>query len=79
MCRSIVRLREGADLYGRAAMEAAALLRKVSGFRDPSPANREVFGCAVAEVALATSRLMGRLRIGGQATRPVLGPDTGGP
>lgn len=52
MCRSIVQLRkpEGAS---REELEAAALqfVRKISGFRVPSAANRAVFDRAVTEIA----------------------------
>ena len=66
MCRSIKTLREGSVLAGDEDVEAAALqfVRKVSGFRQPSPANSEVFDDAVEEVAAATRRLLDGLRIG---------------
>jgi hypothetical protein len=59
MCRSIVTLR-GAEPATDTEVEAAALqfIRKVSGMRTPSSANREVFDKAVADVAAATSRLL---------------------
>jgi len=65
MCRSIARLREGADIHDREEMEAAALqyVRKVSGFREPSRANREVFEEAVREIASATESLMSSLQV----------------
>lgn len=65
MCRSIVRLREGAEVFDHAAMEAAALqfVRKVSGFRAPSKANQEAFDQAVAEIADSTHRLLHALSI----------------
>jgi len=65
MCRSIIRLREGAEPFDRSAMEAASLqfVRKVSGFRQPSAANQEVFDRAVAEIADATERLMNDLTV----------------
>lgn len=67
MCRSIVRLREGSHIHGSEEMEAAALqyVRKVSGFREPSRANRETFEEAVAAVAVATARLMNSLVLRG--------------
>ena len=45
-------------------MEAAALqfVRKVSGYRQPSQANAEIFDAAVAEVAAVTNRLLKSLR-----------------
>jgi hypothetical protein len=65
MCRSIVRLREGAEIHDRAAMEAAAIqyVRKVSGFRQPSRSNQEAFDAAVRSIADATERLMDSLEI----------------
>lgn len=77
MCRSIHRLREGADLAGPVEVQEAALqyVRKVSGFSRPAAHNQAVFDAAVAEVADATSRLLRSLEIragapGGVATRP---------
>lgn len=60
MCRSIHVLREGADVAGDADITAAALqyVRKVSGYRHPSAANQAAFDEAVAEVALASRRLL---------------------
>jgi hypothetical protein len=51
-------------------MRAAALqyVRKVSGFRSPSPANAEVFDRAVAQVTAATEALLSDLRVGARAT-----------
>lgn len=65
MCRSIVRLREGAEVFDHTAMEAAArqFVRKVSGFREPSAANRAAFEAAVAEIADSTHRLLHALEI----------------
>ena len=59
MCRSIVTLR-GPDEATDEEVEAAALqfIRKVSGHRTPSKANRDAFDRAVAEVAAATRRLL---------------------
>lgn len=59
MCRSIVQLRrpEGAT---HEELEAAALqfVRKISGFRQPSAANREVFERAVTEIAASAHELL---------------------
>jgi hypothetical protein len=59
MCRSIVQLRrpEGAT---REELEAAALqfVRKISGFRVPSVANRAVFDRAVGEIADSAEALI---------------------
>jgi hypothetical protein len=70
MCRSIVRLRDGAEIMDRLEIDAAArqYVRKVSGFREPAVVNREVFEQAITEIAEATERLMGSLVIRG-ATR----------
>ena len=67
MCRSIKTLRppfteDVADDDLRAA--ALQYVRKVSGFRSPSPANAEVFDRAVAEVTDATRALLADLRVG---------------
>jgi hypothetical protein len=71
MCRSIVRLRDGATLAPRESAEEAALqyVRKVSGFRSPSAVNREAFDAAVAEIGDATTRLLESLVIGGRRAR----------
>jgi hypothetical protein len=59
---------QDAPTTGRAAtreeIDAAALqfVRKVSGYRSPSQANRVAFDLAVAEVADASARLLGALR-----------------
>ncbi len=68
MCRSIHRLRDGARIDDREAMEEAArqYVRKVSGFTKPARHNQEVFDRAVAEVTAATDRLMQGLQIRGQ-------------
>ena len=64
MCRSIKTLRGSENLpetpNGRAEIEAAALqyVRKLSGYRVPSRANKETFDRAVQEVADATQRLL---------------------
>jgi hypothetical protein len=63
MCRSIKVLREGAEPATPEEIRAAALqfVRKVSGFRQPSKANQEVFDGAVDEVAAVTERLLDSL------------------
>lgn len=50
----------------RADLEAAALqfVRKLSGYREPSQVNRDVFERAVTEVADAAGRLMDGLVVG---------------
>jgi hypothetical protein len=60
MCRSIKRLREGADVVPDDEIRAAALqfVRKVSGFREPSARHREAFDRAVEEVADSSKELL---------------------
>lgn len=62
MCRSIVVLR-GEEAATDDEVHAAALqyVRKVSGHRTPSRANREAFERAVDDVARATRRLLDEL------------------
>lgn len=63
MCRSIKQLRS-ADIPATEAEIAAAALqyvRKVSGYRVPSRANREVFDMAVSQIAQATAQLLADL------------------
>ena len=64
MCRSIKTLRGEPDLTHE-DVEAAALqyVRKISGYRAPSQANRAAFDSAVAEIADATQRLLDSLVI----------------
>jgi hypothetical protein len=60
MCRSIKTLRRYDEVATPAEIEAAALqfVRKVSGYRKPSPANAPMFDAAVAEIAARTSELL---------------------
>jgi hypothetical protein len=60
MCRSIKTLRHLDVVATDDEVEAAALqyVRKVSGYRAPSPANRDAFQAAVQEVAEASRRLL---------------------
>jgi hypothetical protein len=60
MCRSIMRLREGAQIAEDEEIRAAArqFVRKVSGFREPSKRNAEAFEAAVDEVASTSKRLL---------------------
>jgi len=60
MCRSIKRLREGAEVADDDEVRAAALqyVRKVSGFREPSARHREAFEGAVDRVAAASRELL---------------------
>jgi len=66
MCRSIKTLRGVAEPVADEDARAAALqfVRKVSGYRAPSPANRPAFDAAVDDVTAATLRLLGGLRPG---------------
>ncbi|HEX6844664.1 MAG TPA: DUF2277 domain-containing protein [Actinomycetota bacterium] len=60
MCRSIKRLREGAEVVPDDEIRAAALqyVRKVSGFREPTARHREAFEDAVDRVAVASKELL---------------------
>lgn len=60
MCRSIKQLRRSDGPPAGDEIDAAALqyVRKVTGYRAPSRANREAFEKAVAEVADATRRVL---------------------
>jgi hypothetical protein len=60
MCRSIKTLRDLDEPAGPDEVHAAALqyVRKVSGYRRPSPANEEAFNAAVDEIAAASARLL---------------------
>ena len=67
MCRSIVTLRPPyAEQVTADDIRAAAMqyVRKVSGFRTPSPANAAAFDQAVDTIAAATADLLGSLRVG---------------
>lgn len=60
MCRSIKTLRRPAQPATEQEIAAAALqfVRKVSGYRAPSKKNAEAFDAAVAQIALASRRLL---------------------
>jgi len=64
MCRSIKTLRGAEPPAGADETHAAALqfVRKISGYRVPSVANRPAFDAAVAEVSAATTRLLETLQ-----------------
>jgi hypothetical protein len=70
MCRSIKTLREGSTVLPSDEVEAAALqfVRKISGYRKPSPANQVVFDQAVVEIADAAQRLLDGLVVGGRVS-----------
>ena len=65
MCRNIRNLRTADSSPSSEELEAAALqfVRKVSGYRQPSAANREAFDRAVVEIAGCTRTLFARLAI----------------
>ncbi len=69
MCRSIKTLRRTGEPASHDEIEAAALqfVRKISGYRSPSRANRAAFDAAVAEVAESSTRLLSSLRPGARA------------
>lgn len=62
MCRSIRTLRDE-EPPGDAEVRAAALqfVRKVSGYRQPSAANRDAFDGAVEQIAASTRGLLDNL------------------
>lgn len=64
MCRNIKRLRHPEHLPSDEELHDAALqfVRKISGFRAPSLANREAFDTAVGDVAKATRILFRSLQ-----------------
>ena len=69
MCRSIKTLRRTGEPASHDEIEAAALqfVRKISGYRSPSRANRAAFDAAVAEVTDSSSRLLSSLSPGARA------------
>jgi hypothetical protein len=67
MCRSIVTLRgptQASDEEVRAA--ALQFVRKVSGYRQPSQANRETFEGAVDEISESVRRLLTDISVTGR-------------
>lgn len=73
MCRNIQQLRGAEPSATDDEVRDAALqfVRKVSGYREPSQANRDVFDRAVDEVAAATRRLLDDVVVG-PSSRPVV-------
>ena len=63
MCRSIKTLRVTGVPVADDEIQAAALqfVRKISGYRQPSKANAQPFDAAVAEISLASRRLLDQL------------------
>ncbi len=64
MCRSIkpLRLPDRPATETEIAEAALQYVRKVSGYRKPSPANQDAFDAAVLEVAAATRRMLESLQ-----------------
>ena len=65
MCRSIKPLRRRESDTTTGEIEAAALqfVRKVSNYLTPSPRNAEAFDTAVAEIAVASRRMLETLGV----------------
>lgn len=65
MCRSIKTLRSLEPPATDEEVQAAALqfVRKISGYRTPSQANRRVFDAAVADIAAVSQNLLDNLVI----------------
>jgi hypothetical protein len=63
MCRSIKTLRRPEPLATPEEITAAALqfVRKISGYRVPSKANKAAFEAAVQEIAMSSDRLLKNL------------------
>lgn len=70
MCRNIRKLRQPTGQPTEAELRDAALqfVRKISGYREPSRANRDAFDGAVTEIAEASRRLFDRLVVRAQAS-----------
>jgi hypothetical protein len=60
MCRSIKRLREGADVVADEQIREAALqyVRKVSGFSKPTARHQDAFDRAVDQIARSSKELL---------------------
>ena len=65
MCRSIKQLRRPEGFPTDEDIQAAALqfVRKVSGYRQPSRANEEVFNRAIDDIAASTRRMLDSLSV----------------
>ena len=68
MCRSIKTLRNAGIPATEEEIRAAALqyVRKVSGFRQPSRLNADVFEQSEEQVAVVTEELLAKLVVRGQ-------------
>ena len=64
MCRSIKKLRTPETPASPDEIHAAALqfVRKISGYRQPSLANRPAFDAAVAEITASSEKLLAALQ-----------------
>jgi hypothetical protein len=71
MCRNIRKLRQSDRLPTNDELHDAALqfVRKISGYRVPSTANREAFAAAVDDVSAAARRMFDRLELRRSAPR----------
>ena len=67
MCRNIKRLRREKPPVTRAEFHEASLnlVRKLSGYRHPSAANKDAFELAVAELTEQSVALLAKLNIKG--------------
>jgi hypothetical protein len=65
MCRSIKTLRRADEAATTGELEAAArqYVRKISGYRIPSARNSDAFEGAIAEIAVASAKLMETLGV----------------
>ena len=70
MCRSIRTLRAAEPTTGDVTAAARQYVRKLSGYRTPSQANRAVFDQAIADIAAVTERMLTAL-----GSAPVEGPE----
>lgn len=72
MCRNIKRLRrpEGEPTDEELRDAALQFVRKISGYRQPSKANRDAFEGAVTEVAEASRRLFDTLVVRAPGSAP---------
>jgi hypothetical protein len=74
VCRSIQQLRGAEPPASAEEVRDAArqYVRKISGYRTPSAANREVFEAAVDRIAVETQRLLDGLVVGAGSRPPAL-------
>jgi hypothetical protein len=74
MCRSIQQLRGAQPPASAEEVRDAArqYVRKISGYREPSAANREVFEAAVERIAAETRTLLDGLVVGPGSRPPEL-------